>query len=332
MSIRKKAGRLQVIIAAVLLAVGALVLPASAEPVVAQQENPCTPNQSNFLPSWQTVYDDRGVTLCLGSFAPTEPLPVEAYLQIIDLEAGAKLRLVKECAEPCISDDHPYNTEVQFNKRTAQGWFDWIGGNVSIPSPNSLFSVANASFLVDTSADTTALSLPHIHNIINEPTQIAALPTAGWAFKHNDDYAWDALKRALMIGDARATSQDVWIEEFATHYTESDLIPIYSNSRGDATVGFQPLYGVVDPEARRTFVGVVPGSKVFILSTRAQLTLEEANGIVQSFGSSMAIQLDGGASTQMQFETPDGQSGGIESSIPVFPREVPDVLAVYLAP
>lgn len=321
MGVRRKLGWLGLLLAGVLAAVGGLAAPAASEPVV--EQNACAPLWSNDIANWTTIYDDRGVTACKGTGIIGNS---EAYLQIVDLAAGAKLRRVGECASPCTGGDPPYNTSLQYNKRKAPDWFDWVKNNVNWPPSSRLFSVSNASFLIDTSSSTTALSLPAYHNIVNEPTYGSGLFTAGWAFAHHEDAAWDALKRALLIGNAKASTQTVSIQEFPTHYTDTDLSLILSDMYGDALVGFQPLYGVVDPQSWRSFIGV-KGSEVYILNTEIEVELQQANDIIRSFGALTTMQLDGGRSTQVHIDPPGGNRMGFDHN-----REVPDVLAVYLAP
>lgn len=327
MGIRMKAGRLRAVIA---VAAGALLtggilaaLPASSEPAAVQDD--CTPFVSNDIENWSTIYSGRGVTACLGTGIIGEP---RAYIQIVDLEAGAKLRLI---SEETTSPWFPQNPDL-FAKRRVVEWHDWIKDNVSFPDSSRLFSTSNASFFVDDSGDETRISLPHM---VHDQRVWGTSHSYGHAFYDNGDPAWGALKRALVIGDPlTAAAQHVEISEFPTHYTQSDVLTAFDclpvcgfgpRKIWDGTVGFQPLYGVVDPERQRTFVGVV-GSKVIILNAEDFLTLGQAQNIVQSFGSQMSIQLDGGRSSQVHIDTPDGVRAGFGF------RDVPDVLAVYLAP
>lgn len=87
-------------------------------------------------------------------------------------------------------------------------------------------------------------------------------------------------------------------------------------------------------ESRRTFVGVSPVSgttKVYILSSNREMTLSQARFILETFGSDLEMQLDGGGSTQTRIAEPSNlcPCAGFPSYIG---RDVPDVLAVYEAP
>ncbi|NDL59517.1 phosphodiester glycosidase family protein [Phytoactinopolyspora mesophila] len=339
MRFRRKGGWFRAVIAiigAAFLAIGMLALPGSTQPPSTQPapaQQGCTPNQPNGIPHWYNLHDERGVTLCRGEVLSGPPPEVPAaVLQIVDLEAGANVSLVSEA----VDIGSGASTDNEFYKRLAIDWFDWIESRAAAPAPSRLFSTTNASFFTDTSGDRTALSLPQ--DSLQWPTDFpfpVANRTYGAALGDHDDPAWGGLKRALKIGNPGNTPQFVSIEEFPTEYDEADVEATFGGfmnpqcGGGDCiygTVGFQPLYEISGPGVSgRTFVGVVPGSKMYILSLDTPVTIEDANEILQSFGSIMAIQLDGGGSTQMYAE------GYVE--IPsAIGRTVPDVLAVYLAP
>lgn len=286
-----------------------------------------------WVPLSGSDHQDRGVTVCRGDFIIPKPDIPGAILQIVDLSAGAKLRLVSDFCEPtptsCQISDTTRHTDLQYHKRTPSDWFAWTQSNVDWPPSDRLFSTTNASFFTDTSGSTTKLSLPEYHNIVNGyPNSGSAQYTWGWAFFNQDDDAWDALKRALTLGNAKITPQEINILEFPMHPTDQDVgSVVFNDSWGDATVAFQPLYESGDLVNRRTFLGVSgDGSKVYILNMGSGDTVSETQDILLSFGSRTGIQLDGGASTQMY----SPELGGY--ALPVIFREVPDVLAVYLAP
>lgn len=337
MSIRKKVGRFGTLIAATLLAISTLTLPASTPPAYA--DDPCSPSWENAVPEWWGLYDDRGVTLCDGGeFGFTH-----ALLQIVDLGDGAKLRLVSDASDPL----DPPAADNQYDKRRADDWYDWIkAGNVNSPSPSRLFSTTNASFFVDTSSSTTALSLPEMStqyfSTCPIPPGACSIQTLtnGWAYGHHSDPAWDASKRGFRLGPPSASTQTAEIFGFDTHYDLFDIASAFDllgtdgpacgnpGSCRDATVALDPLYGSGD--SRRTFVGLDASDRVYILTTHLGYTLSEARDILKSFGSVWEIQLDGGGSTQMYYRFPGDQLGdGIQSTVL---REVPDVLAVYLSP
>nr|WP_246221306.1 phosphodiester glycosidase family protein [Phytoactinopolyspora mesophila] len=261
-------------------------------------------------------------------------------LQIVDLEAGAKLRLVSEA----VTLGAPPAGDNLFHKRTAEEWFGWIHSDLTqVLDPARLFSTTNASYFTDVSSDDTMLSLPGMtqQEIPGFPFPIHKT-TYGWAYGCNvdpscetDDPAWDAAKRALVIGQPTGSTQEVLIKEFPTNYDVDDVEEAFVDGVPglrffDGTVAFQPLDEVSGPgTSRRTFAGT-DGSKVYILDTIVGFTVNDAQDIIRSFGSLTGIQLDGGGSTQMYYVNPDTQGdGGIWSHVG---RTVPDVLAVYLGP
>jgi Phosphodiester glycosidase len=296
------------------LAITALALvpaAAAAEPAFAVQGCPTTGVVD--ITGWQTVSSTRGVTVCRG-FA-TGPSNWTALVQIVGLADGAKLRLVSQYTPGQV---HPLPTEWKFQKRTAEGWYNWIrAGNVQTPGTGRLLSTTNASFFADTSSSSSPLSLP-------EMTE-ASIRSWGWAFNHNGDAAWNALKRKLVIGTPNYTPQSVRVSSFPTHYFATDIPEGFSGGY-DATVGFEPLFGSGSDCSRRTFLGV-SGTTAYLLTTRNCYTLSQAQSIVQRFSAgATTIQLDGGGSTQTYSNNINARFGSIVG------RTVPDVLAVYTAP
>lgn len=335
MTVRRKVGRFGVLLGGALLTAGALVLPSSTQS--AQAQDACTPDWETVAGDWNVMYDDRGVTLCRTSLVGTSL----STMQIVDLAAGAKVRLISDHAAPRINS--------YYNKRQASEWFDWIPSNTDRPSPALRFSTTNASFFTLTSEPVTPFALPHTARqwypdcppLIGEEspceythTQIAV------AFDSPDNPDWHAPKRMLTIGDpdAQLAEQDVEIGAFPTHY---DILDVFDGlTKGgaswDGTVGFDPLYEASGPgdESNRTYAAV-NGSKLYILTMTgvpvvAGFTVDEAKDVIESFAGSSAnsIQLDGGGSTQMYADWGEGPLD-ISSYIN---RPVPDVLAVYLSP
>src|SRR5690606_38825707 len=109
----------------------------------------------------------------------------------------AKIRIISDAVDDL---DLPDGDNL-YNKRAASQWFNWIQSNTPTPSPSRLFSASNASFLVNTSGSTTPFSLPEmsLQKFSDHSTHTL---TFGRAWSDHTDAAWDALKRAFVIGDA----------------------------------------------------------------------------------------------------------------------------------
>ena len=339
MRIRKKPGRFRAAIAVVALAVGGLAaVPAWTQPAAAAAEDACTPLFSTAGLSWVTRSNDRGVTLCEGEDLLLPP--EDAFVQIVDLSAGAKVRMVSDMCETCSYSDFQRNTDAKFNVRSADEWFDWIQSNVVSPAGSRLFSTSNASFFTDASGAASPLSLPFFDIRCDDPSCffVSFEHTSGWAFAHNEDPAWDSPKQFIAFESPSGPPQIVHFGPFATHYTDADVTSISEDlnpgfNEFDSTVGFAPDFDGGTGHAPRTYVGVSTDgldniTKVYILNASKALTVGEAQSILESFGSEAEIQLDGGGSTQLFANTsPTGCCFG--SSVA---RRVPNALAVYLAP
>jgi Phosphodiester glycosidase len=359
MRISKKVGRFRAVIAAVVLAIGALAaVPASTQSAIARDTQPaaaqqdfCMPGFPNEVPNWAPRSLGGGVILCEGTdtFGLTD-----AWVQIVDLNAGAKVRLISESCPACPFDDTEDFSDLQYHKRTAPEWFDLIENKppTSPPSTGELFSTSNGSFFTDTSAGPASpLSLPEESLIEKLPNGDALTEsTVGKAWEGGDD-AWDSPKRAISFGDHTASRQKVeMILDFPMHYTRNDFLELVSGVPpgeccvdwdriyGDQTVGFTPDFVPGDLESRRTYVGVDSSvgaaNTVYILTTDADFSNEEAQIMLASFGAAVSVQLDGGSSTQLYGPDldDDGEGDNLVTPFPDIGRTVPDTLAVYLAP
>ena len=256
---------------------------------------------------WEETYRDRGVTLCAG-IAP-ELSVVNVNLQIVDLNAGAKIHIVSETAAGS-GECYP---GTLFNKKTAEDWFDAIP-NLGFAEPSeNLFSTTNAGFFISTEgSDTTALSLPE--------SRFDTCRSKGWAlatqYENPPDPAWDAAKLRLWFGSYYTQGyQSAGIQQFSGHYTDYDA-GLYNAYQQDQLVAFNPMEGDLDQHSPRTFVGV-RANKVYIISIAAYLTLGEVGYLTGGeLGLSdlyyQIIQLDGGGSTQ----TFNVIGDNIESSVP----------------
>jgi hypothetical protein len=338
MRIHRKHGRFRAVIAAVVVAVGVLAaVSASTQPALAQAS--CTPSVQNVIPQWGTVQPQGpsgGITLCLG-VTPGVGIQ-DAYLQIVDLSAGAHVRLWEDTANATCGDSACDFTA--YPVRTVPDWATWIGQNTgsSDSNPAKLYSVSNAGFFTDTSGAPSGLSLPFEHLATQPDGTVSGAVEQGFALSHNSDHAWGSPKRAITFGDTINTPQEVHTFDFpqtcsdptCTHYTFGDVFqtlgPTSGNSEWDSTVGFKPDFNSGLANARRTYVGVSPSgtgpiSKVYILDTTLGVTVTQAQAILESFGSQLETQLDGGGSTQLW------GNGGANLIAPN--RGVPQVLAVY---
>jgi hypothetical protein len=299
-------------------------LPFSAAPASAEVDA-CTPSAPNALDGWETAYDALGVTMCVVP-PPTLGMSPDAVVQIVDLSAGAEIQIHSERVDP-YEDASSIN---QYNTRNAEDWYFWIRNNMAGYYPTDrLLSTTNGSFFIDTSGGPTKLSLPER----TKQTYGGNAHTLGWAYAEPTDAAWDRAKRALLIRGTNGApvSPEVSIEGFPTHYTQTDVEDTFIwNGPWLGTVGFAPLEGD-SGTSQRTFVGVSPVSgatKVYILSTHVAITLSEAQYVLETFGSDIEIQLDGGGSTQAYYDV-FPYYGDLGSTAG---RSVPDVLAVYTAP
>jgi len=347
--VRRKADRIRVVVAALGLAVGGLaVVPASSQPVVAQQDA-CTPSGSTApVDEWKTEFTGRGVTLCLGNeHVIGSP---DAALQIVDLSAGAKVHLVSDaCLDPdtCGYSDVARQTDLPYRKRTVSEWADWIIDNVHEPEFGSeLFSTTNASFFRDTGF-TEPMSPIFLAQKTTDyvPNGAPFRQNSTWGLasapKHHIRPWWNSRKVALSLGDVHIPHQKAEMFDFPRHYKDDDIGDLFFGQEadserinGDQIVGRAPNVG--EKTARRTYVGIDQSGgerdrRIFILNANIGYTLDQAETTLESFGSTFEVQLDGGASTQLWADVNGGETV-IPDGIPFIDREVPDTVAVYLAP
>lgn len=281
--------------------------------------------------------DAKGVTLCHG----TGLFYSKGYLQIADLNDGAKLRLVSEIDldSPPPGKLEPY---TRYYKRTADDWYSYIrGGGSSTPDPSRLFSTTNASFFSDTDGPSTNLPFPHRFNHVHE-TWGKTMYEEAWvkpAPVCPDPEAFDycASKTLLRIGTTAETPQRVGVGRMLNFFdagqAEVMLRDGHSNygpawpGAADATLGFNPFTQVGDSEARRNYIGTY-GNRVYIFTSDTKYTNQQMYDIMQAIQPGMVtMQLDGGGSAQFH-----SAYGWMDSNIPIADRKVPDVLAIYRAP
>lgn len=312
MFIQTSARRLAVIVAMATMALSAAILSVSATSAYALQSCPTT--AVGGLPYWiQTGAATRGIVLCRGAVGVTAA--PNAYVQIVNLSAGAKIRLVSTVAT---GTRNQADGGTGFQPRTAKQWYTGIkaGSFVSNPPGSRLFSTTNGAFFINTSGSPTALSMP-------EKTG-GSVSTRGWVVDNlrTGDAAWNGLKAIFGLSTVAAT-QGSSIQGFPTHYTSADVAN-YTAGCWECVVGFAPTYHVPGSNvtARRTYVGR-NSTSVYILSASGNYTEAQANSILSAFGATSTVQLDGGGSTQMYVSDAVNVTAA---------RAVPEVLAVYYAP
>ena len=272
--------------------------------------------------SWGELWHSRGVTMCRGWGAGGLAI---AYLQIVQFSEGAKLRLESSPANaPGAYNTTFYKKPVVSNP--GSDWQAWIQSFDPVLSPSRLFSQVNAGFFIDdTSANTTALSLPEWRN--------GSLQSNGWAIANHSDVAWTRPKKALAMDNPNGGEQSVFIADFPTNYTNAQINSTFAGQY-DGLVGFPPLASWDTGNGNRTMVGLsypqsgpgFPPRTAYILSATSMTLAQARDIIVNAGGADSQIQVDGGCSMQMHATT-----------LPVdFPgaacRGVPEVLAVYMGP
>jgi hypothetical protein len=318
-------------------------------------------NRAGSISEWETLWGTsaetaKGVTMCLGEegFFGTD----KGYLQIVDLTDGAKIRLHAD-VDPESPASYLSQPDTIYRKRVVEEWYSWLrtieiegpveSWDYSWPSSDRLFSVTNATFFTETDNDlNTTVPLPVL--TLGEKSSL------GVAWRRARDYEreerrrlngdYEAPKKVVMIGEMyneeyREQTQSVRVGSFPTHYEfetrpEGPFISSLMHAGGtraydtmEAAVGFTPEYdlGGERQSKRRNYVGTY-GSIVYIFTSDAEYTNEEATAIMQEIQPGMeVIQLDGGGSASLYSDY-----GEMDSSVPVFDREVPNVLAIYRAP
>lgn len=312
---RRRIATLAILAAAVatLVAFGA-----TPGPVPAAQAASCPSMPSGTpLGSWSQKYNAKGVLVCQA--LQKDNSDIQADLQIVDLSAGAKVRVISRVA----SGQTPGTPGTKFEKRNAPAWDTWIRANATSIPPSRLFSVVNASFFVNVNPAiaTTELSLPEMTG--------SSIRSQGFALAHHTDAAWNRAKTSVAFSSpTTAGTQAVFAQNFPTNYTPTNInqafLPFY-----DGLVAFAPLAGDTVSSDRRTALGYASSThQLFILSSESHLTLGQASAILTFAGSDFNIQLDGGGSGQLYSRTMD--NAGLD--VGWTGREVPDVLAVWQAP
>ena len=300
---------------------------------------------------WELAYPGAAVSVCRGWDCDSGHCDLVATVQVVNLAAGARMRVISELAPGWSAGTH----NSQFNKRTAAGWYDWTKANVSSPPGGRLFSVANGSFFkcnhlvlggCFTGADNiTALSFPQ--KKWNTITSLGAEARC---------YPIDPDRRGKRLFALSAPYNDRQLAYIDTYYDncQSDAAFVaqeLSTYQGrpaslfDATVGLYPTYGEEDELERRTFIGTrnLAGrwseaqDVVYLLTSATDITVVDARAILaDDFGAMYTMQLDSGDSTQLH-----ACSGGCSSEgsyrdailswdwLWLGERPIPEVLAVY---
>jgi hypothetical protein len=312
---------------------------------------PCPSGETRAgnISEWETLWGTsretaKGVTMCLGEEGiwGTD----KGYLQIVDLTDGAKIRLQ---SDPTALSGRE-NPDTAYRKKTAPNWYSWIRERRGeIISGERLFSTTNATFFKDAENETTTLPLPFLNYLYRETLGVSWRRAREYEREEGRrlDEDYEAPKKIFLLGNLYEglRAQPARVASFPTHYPEpyapegsvyweaierADPSLPRSNTTLDAAVGFTPEYIVGEEERtpkRRNYLGVY-GSIVYIFTSDAEYTNAEASAIMQEIQRGMeVIQLDGGGSAQLYSDY-----GRMDSSIPVFDRSVPNVIAIYRAP
>jgi hypothetical protein len=309
----------------------------------------------------------KGVTLCEGvegAFNDTR-----AYLQIADMGDGAKVRLRSD-VDPESPEPWLLEPEVVFRKRTASAWYSWLRSlrpetpwvqegrwEYIEPENTRLFSTTNATFFKDPANEReTTVPFPLRSGSLASwgRSWREAHPRAGpggpgvepGPIERNADY--EAPKKVLVMEEIMTpvwpdeeeeevtweelARQVVAVRSFPARYEwdfEGRLAETWETSEyttTDFAVSFTPEY-TVGSSNRRTYMGVY-GDSLYIFVTRENLTNAEARATMLEIQPGMeVIQMDGGGSTSFY-----SAYGSLSSNIPIDPREVANVLAIYRAP
>ncbi len=295
--------------------------------------------------NWQTHWptsgaDAKGVTLCQGFGSVLS----KGYLQIVDLNDGAKLRLVSKVDARSPTPSR-YEPGTLYEKRTADEWYSYIraGRSVTLPATSQLFSTTNASFFKNAdNSSPTALSFSHRFNYTHETIGMLwreirdNMPPTGFGCPGGMPAFPDvcALKEVLNIGDPSVRgAQRIVIRGMLSFWDAPQAEYMLGDPDGlgvpqawDATVAFDPLH-TVGTTSRRNYIGFFL-NRVYIFTSDKEYTNLEAESIMQAIQPGMTtMQLDGGGSAQFH-----SAYGHMDSAIPVLDRKVPDVIAIYRAP
>jgi hypothetical protein len=307
---------------------------------------------SQWSTRWPTAgANAKGVTLCQGYESPINNI-TSGYLQIADLNDGAKVRLQADLAP---ESPWPWTLEPDtvLRKRTASAWYSWLRSlepetpwvweahlESINPEPTRLFSVTNATFFKD--------SRNEYETMVPLPFGSARITSwgAAWREAHreaapewpsgeagpisrNADY--EAPKKVMLIGETTLESVEVnqvarvssFPAQYEWEYTVWERLTMPEQPEWDYAVSFTPEYPV-GTSNQRTYVGVYQ-NKVYIFVTKVGLTNAQARNTMLEIQPGMeVIQMDGGGSTSFY-----SAYGALASPIG---REVANVLAIYRAP
>lgn len=252
-------------------------------------------------------------------------------VQIVDLKAGARVRIV---SEPHENLTLPYAT---FRNKTAFDWKSWVLTKYTSPTGGALQGVTNGSFFMEPPGQTiTRLSFPlKIGGSVQTSGQgckVDATKPSGFDCTKPDDRQ----KRELGFYSGGAKAILANYNYVGTTYSS---VSNELSSFSDGIVGLYPDLGYGD-KAPRTYVGArdTDGNgdfdRLYILTFGQEITTAEATYILTSkFNTAANIQLDGGGSTQ--FESINYGSSIRSSDCAYAPirncRPVPTALAVYAA-
>ncbi len=315
-----------IVVAALSVAAGMFGAPSPAS----AEEGVCPSGASHpTIMSWATTYSDRAVTVCQ---AWDRASGKKVHVQVVDFEAGGKMRVMSDPWEPAWDD-------TRFTTRTAWGWFDWVGDHVATPAPSRLFSVTNGSFSISQNVwmpESTSMSFP----------QKKWNTLTSWGIDEQCHYhEGGSAKRYFGLSDPRTTGRQFpYIDTYddpcqSNAATANEEFSSYQGkpvSLFDATVGYHPLVETSKGPQRQTFLGTLSTDgrwtgtqdRAYLLTSDFEMTAAEARDILANdFGTMYNVQLSGGTDTQYQ-----SVAGYMQSFEPGGRlREVPEVLVIYNA-
>ena len=224
----------------------------------------------------------------------------EGYVQVIDLEQGAKIESLFGREDGQLYFNNGIYTE--YNKGTmADFWNNWAD-----QEGNAAFSVVNGSFYwEDSSFSAAAISFPIKHR--------GAVKTLGFG-NHEPNK-----KRMLKLSNGRAQIID---------YNGANVGLIESDAASDIVVGLKVGEKYPNLPLRRTVLGVGGRldsggyTKVYVL-TSSPIFSARAAQILQDFGAIQAMAFDGNWSTQISTPSISGYT---------IDRPVPHAMGIAAAP
>ena len=310
------------------LFVAALATLLALAPAAQAAENcPAESSHPDFI--WFQLEQRNGITLCEG----VNEAGAQAYVQIVDLAAGAKMRVISQpftphWSDPFIPEDAPY-----FQPGWLPGWTDFLRGQETVPSGQQLYSLVTGAFHHKASYPYVTLDYP--------AKSSNAVHTTG---ENNDQIT----KRVLGLGDPSAPGQqtlapltDVKFGKDAPQVAPQILAPYF-----DAMVGRHPTEGDTDGKVQRVTIGTRNSlgywsqaqDKAYIMVSKGVMDATEArNALVHDFGAMTTMRLATGRDAALYKTDVPWEENGVLAFCHRGPFDTdcpntPQVLAIYAAP